>query len=107
MINSIDALKKACALRSLVVEIPGTSESVTLRELSVKDRSDHLKMAKDSPDDYMHMAAFLVARSCDGLTDADIPALMELGAEHVQFLSTQVLKLSGLLNGAVEEEAKN
>lgn len=107
MITNIEALKKACALRTLTVEIPGTGETVTLRELSVKDRSDHLKMAKDKPDDYMHQSAFLVARSCDGLTNDDIPALMELGAEHVQFLSTQVLKLSGLLNGAVEEEVKN
>lgn len=106
MINNIEALKKACAVRSLVVEIPGTGESVTLRELSVKDRSDHLKMAKDTPD-HMHQTAFLVARSCEGLTDDDIPELMELGADHVQFLSTQVLKLSGLLKTDIEEEVKN
>lgn len=107
MITNIDALKKACALRTLVVEIPGTGETVTMRELSVKDRADHIRMAKENPDDYMHMAAFLAARSCDGLTDNDIPSLMELGADHVQFLSTQALKLSGLLKDAVEEEVKN
>lgn len=107
MITNIDALKKACALRTLTVEIPGTGESVTLRELTVKDRADHMSMARDNPDDYMGMTAFLVARSCEGLTDDDIPALMELGADHVQFLSTQVLKLSGLMSGAVEEEVKN
>ena len=107
MITSIEALKAACSLKEVVVQIKGTDQEIKLRELSVKDRSDHIAMMKEHENDYHYQAAWVVARSCPDLKDGDVDALMELGANHVQLLAAEVFRVSGLLSEKTEEVLKN
>jgi hypothetical protein len=107
MIANLEALKRACPLKEVVVGIPGTDETILLRELTLADRADHLERNKETAD-FVRSAAFLVARSCPSLTDADIDGVASLGFEVVKHLSQEVLRISGMLVAdAVEEEVKN
>jgi hypothetical protein len=107
MINNIEALKKLCAVKEHVVEITGTGETIKLRELTVGDRADHLKWCKEYPEQFHLIGAMLVARSCPDLADSDAEELMSLGADYIQDLSSEVLKVSGLLSDSVDDEVKN
>lgn len=107
MINSIAALKAACPIKQIEVNIGDTEEKIVLRELTVADRGEHSRLAKEKPDDYLYLACFLVARSCPDLSDNDIDELLTLGAKHIETLSLEVCKISGLLPDSIEDAAKN
>ena len=107
MITDLNALLRACPLKEVTVAIPGTDETIRLRELTLADQADYMDRNKDTQD-FVRSAAFLVARSCPDLKDADIDGVASLSFEVVKFLSEEVLRLSGMLKKApVEDEVKN
>jgi len=108
MITNLDSLLRACPLKEATLRLPGTVETILLRELTLADRAEHLERNKENPD-YLRSAAWLVARSCPALTDDDIEGLISgLSLETIKYRSGEVMRLSGMLaKDAVEEEVKN
>ena len=107
MINDLEAFKQLCSRPVEEVKIEGTDQTIQLQALSVKDRSDHRKLAEENPNDFYYLAAWLVARSCPQFEDSDVEELMQLGANHIESLSIEVCRISGMLPSSGEEELKN
>lgn len=108
MIADKSALLGATKVKSKVIGVPGTEESIEFFELDVKGRTDYFKLKDEHENDPDHLCAFLICRSCSFLTDDDIEEIKaSMSAETRAYFGMEVLKLSGMFKGAEDDAVKN
>jgi hypothetical protein len=107
MIDSKEALFSVAKARSKTVDVPDSDEKIELFELDVKGRTDYFRLKDDHENDPDHLCAFLICRACRFLNDDDIEAIKgRISAETRAYFGMEVLKLSGLFNGAEDAALK-
>lgn len=99
-----DAFFAATKLKETTYTIPGSDVVVTLRELSVADRSILFEQRSVGPE----LAGLTVALSCPDFTAADAEKLMaEVNAETLMAMSEKVFLLSGISEEGAEDAKKD
>lgn len=108
MINDADSLFKAIPSRKEIeVDIPGSDEKITFKELSVSDRMDYVNLRKADDFSIDKLAAFVIVRACDFLDDTQVDAVEErFSPEVLAFFSGKILKMSGMLKSQLDEAEK-
>ena len=96
-----DDFFSAVPLKTTSVPIEGIPEPVEIRELTAGQRGEMAKLSQDGTSPVELQCHVIVMAARDGksamFAAEDIPQLMEMGAEVIDRLSEEILKLSGLV----------
>lgn len=91
----------AVPLKLSKVEIEGLPEPIVVRELTAGQRGEMAKLSQNDTAPVELQCRVIVMAARDGdkalFSDDDLPRLMEMGAEVIDRISDEVLKISGLV----------
>ncbi len=103
--STLQRLLKNRPLKTGSVEIDG--ETYHVHELSARQRDTIAGLFRADNKDIMRINAVIACMGTEGLTEKDADGLIEGPAELILSLSQQVLALSGMGEGAVDEAKPN